>query len=882
LAHTEETRSYVAKLLQGIESLDLYVGKGVEVKTIRTGKSADSEEPLTFMQKKLLMDEELAIWVDVDERFDFASEDKFLEALRTHDGLVRQIFPTPRCVLVMAVTRRHIDYGDPWVNEGRNRENHKVFLLVRDGENLHRVFSPVESHLGTSRLFPSKNDQDRVFRGFDGSQIKFDDVAYTDRLKDHELHALHYKRFLLLCCGLDHRLKLFGEFYPGPASMRFVSMEFQAQHCRFVHDDEDARLLGQSRPSVNKWIASKNAYLRSGSRVLCNWTELMNPSTAPAACFAASERRYGYETRYEPAERHSVGIVSREGTDLFVDIEVNGRTVRHERRTFNCKVNLSRFRDGEWDYTDQPFLCLDAVSPGDLYYYIYHRGSRRDHLEYIRFFKRAFAYVAAEHAEQAQARGALKQALEAGHIAQAAAAETLVDQAVVAWRAANRGRPLPDFDGSMSAEWQSLLDQMYLLAGKESDQIAEVEEFVRDLGYAPLRLVISGKAKLAVYVAPLVAERDDRLLPHAWVHLITLERGKRKLKEKSRRWRLLPRQAAAETTLHEWAGTEEWFIGHSPFRSPEHKRDLFALTANFVRRLDGWTGSGTGSMTAEVHARAFADWGQVRQKHLLKSSMVENPDLAVPIGLAYSANNKHLRFICVGTHLAHALMYRGAPSADRALAVKNQFVEAYARRNHPQWTKTFEDSLENVNPWVLLEISADSVRDSIGDFLPECGERHHASGREYDDPRLNVWLDGFIDNVKSYTRLWWPPGVLEGDRLDARLGTQVPADFEHLTISEVTLERNEDGDTLPKYATWFDIKPRTFREFVIARSERPQDVGDHDYTERSHSETSRAQARELIRERAGDRRAVPARELDDAPAAPDGVERWYVISQEEG
>lgn len=78
LAKTEDIRSYVANLIEGIESLDLYVGKSVAVQTIRTGKPADPSQPLSFAQKKLMMDEELAVWAEVDEDFDFTKEELFL------------------------------------------------------------------------------------------------------------------------------------------------------------------------------------------------------------------------------------------------------------------------------------------------------------------------------------------------------------------------------------------------------------------------------------------------------------------------------------------------------------------------------------------------------------------------------------------------------------------------------------------------------------------------------------------------------------------------------------------------------------------------------------------------------------------------------------
>ena len=55
LAQTEDVRNYVDKLMQGIASLDLYVGKGVEVETIAEGASAGEDIPLTIVQRKLVM-----------------------------------------------------------------------------------------------------------------------------------------------------------------------------------------------------------------------------------------------------------------------------------------------------------------------------------------------------------------------------------------------------------------------------------------------------------------------------------------------------------------------------------------------------------------------------------------------------------------------------------------------------------------------------------------------------------------------------------------------------------------------------------------------------------------------------------------------------------
>lgn len=61
--------------------------------------------------------------------------------------------------------------------------------------------------------------------------------------------------------------------------------------------------------------------------------------------------------------------------------------------------------------------------------------------------------------------------------------------------------------------------------------VEDIAAFARDIGLAPLRLILSGEATV-LYAAPSPDECDDRLEPHAWVHRITVERGKTKMLEK--------------------------------------------------------------------------------------------------------------------------------------------------------------------------------------------------------------------------------------------------------------------------------------------------------------------------------------------------------------
>lgn len=807
LANTEDVRKQVEQLLLGIESLDLYVGKNVVVNTICRGASADSAEPLTFVQRKLLMDEELAVWADIDEWFDFENEGLFFKALQEHESLIDQLFPTDRCVLVMATTRRHIDYGNGFVNAIRNGENAKVFLMVRDGANVHQVFSPVESHLGSARLFPSKDDQERVFAGLDGTSIKFEDVAYTDKLAAHQRYALHYKRFLLLICGLDHRLKLFGDFYEGPATLHFVSMAFQERSCRFLHDDDGAGLLpGEQRPALNSWLKEKNEYLRSGSRVLCNWNELMNPDTAPGAC-KPDRTRDGFERPYTAQNALDVAIAYRDGDSICVDVQVSGYSYStNKERSFKCKVNISRLSTGNWKNIDLPYLCIDAVSPEELHWYIHNRDTRRNHIKYIRFFKRALQHLVIEREQERDTRQRLAQALQDGAVAFGNEADGIIQHAVIAWRAANRGKTLPAFSGtSAPAAWKTLLDQMYLLAGEGLRQADAVGQYITALGLQPLRLVLSGSAKLMIYAAPKAAERDDRLDQHVWVHCIVLESGSAGYSEKSRRWELLPSAAASETTLYEWPEVCEWNGKKSVFSSFAQKQEMFAYPEQGLLELADFLLP----MNTQTFTKALCRWIATREDAMEGSKYIKEPSIAFPIGLVRF--REEVRYLCVAAENPFALIHQLAPDEVSRDRIRREFVSLYKNKAYAE--SKYDSALSDTRSWVLKEVSTDFRSSSNAPYT------HHsfgtwvnnADGENPSSSLLNQWLEQYKVEVKKSSGQLWLTGAVQNEEssplLDEMLGIKLPADYRPLTVRSVTIREVESTEKIPVLTKWFDVYP---------------------------------------------------------------------------
>lgn len=283
LALSSKSIDLVKQIGRGIASLNLYTGTGVDVFTVREGADAPSSEPLTIVQGKLAMDEELAVHVDVEENFDCSSKQAFFSRLGESDELLRQILPTPRCVVSVQVTRRDIEYSDkmsPFERVVRDLENKRVFLLVRNGHNVHAVYSCEPSHEAAIRLFPTRGDLHKPFQGIDGTTVGLNDVAFGKAVGRFKDQALHYRRFLILLCGLDHRLNLFGDFAPPESKISFMSIDFQQRYMRFLENDDPGLAIGGQKEDVYSWMKRHNDGLRSGSRVVVDSGASLSAVTA--------------------------------------------------------------------------------------------------------------------------------------------------------------------------------------------------------------------------------------------------------------------------------------------------------------------------------------------------------------------------------------------------------------------------------------------------------------------------------------------------------------------------------------------------------------------------------------------------------------------------
>ena len=555
LAKSSEAIAYVETLSKGIASLKLYTGEGVTVVTVREGRDADSNARLALLQGKRFMDEELALWAHVEDSFDWTSQSMFFERLATDTNLLNQVLPLPRCVCTMAVTRRSIDYGPDmhWRDVLQNLiENKRVFLLVRNGENVHAVYSTEPSHEAAARLFPTSSDLSAPFMGVDGTRIGLKDVAFNKSAKVFDDIQLCYKRFLILLAGLDHRERLFGSFYPQENVLDFMSLEFQQRYFQFVADEEPHNLLQQTEiESVQKWMMRMNASLASGSRVVVAGGDDLH--TACRATARRSVKNFSIDKARFPA----TGVFCAKSSKIGHYIEVPFLDFETGKRSLS-----KAFLNGENAPAVQHvwFLCIDLVELADIQRYLRSRLHRSQSIAWIRTLRKVEAVLQQDLAQESTLREYLAQTALEARVHDQSTVHAAIHAAIATWRADHNGAPAPAREET--AEVHRILSLMYPTTDLAQSSAQMVNDFVQTTLCEPLKLTKTADDRWVLYVT---ATPEDRLPYGQGVHwgwvkriLLTVRNGKFKAASSSLVWLVAGLVDATENEIRSWPALANW------------------------------------------------------------------------------------------------------------------------------------------------------------------------------------------------------------------------------------------------------------------------------------------------------------------------------------
>lgn len=740
---------------KGLRSLRLYTGEGVEVVTLLEGESAPASEPLTVYQRKLFMAEEFAVWDDVDRMFDYTHSDVFFEALAANEGLRNQLIPAPRGVVAMAVRRSDVNYGAKtleaaMLSERKNAANKALFLLVRDGGNWYQVFSDEPSHELSPRLFPTRNEMDRLFAGLDGERIGFEDLRFTNRTNDFDRKSLTYKRFLILACGLDHRKKLFGQFYPERDALSFISMSFQQKYMRFIADDDSDVMLGDDVGSVGALIAHNHGQLAAGCRVVVFSKELLEQEAAPGAFNKGTANRDGslsYTRMVQPLHKAVTLTVHRDKDNLVVHLPV--RRLRDTvydswrghvpvaRPEFNVKVALNKLSGDSLGY-----LVADTLRAEELKPFIYNRRSRAHHTDYIYGFKLAMQMLGTEEAANASVMAELNSLAKNRFGLAAQAAGIAATSAAQSWRLKNtdaEALPQPGSEGFDTLDFE-LAEAAYAF----THALPKVTAYIEQLGGKVVRVMRAKKGVLVAYYEQPEAEKDPRIANWLWVGRRTFTPAGKPTKDEPQTVWLRAGRIVGETELMS-----------APSELAHNTKELGnrVKLINFLNKVDEMADILTDAFKGErqgVSDRAWLALSAENPERVARHKLNRgghkfdrDHEVLLPVGV------KTDTLVVLGIRVkVYDLLYFYGSAAQRAALVNQGYTLPKQRKDLDGKKIPYEG--------IRFPLHVDAYAHEVQYFGPLANDTHFSSGRDYDTWDHSYEGENRLDHNMAYVLAYDP------------------------------------------------------------------------------------------------------------------------------
>lgn len=811
LSTSSDMMRHVDDLMKGIGTLNLYVLKNVEVEKIKEGKSADESIPLTIAQAIMYMDEEAVVHFDINDDFDCRDRSKFFEYLADSKLLQQQIFPSERCVVAMAATRTDKDYQNRQgasAMEAANLsiDNQTMYLVIKDGENISVVLSPEFWHQQTTRLFPSTDEVNAPFKGFDGSDITYDDIDYTKAVAKHDSLALKYKRLLVLLCGLDHNKRAFGDFYEGEPSLDFISMDFQEKHFNFIHDASGEGLISTTRPNgVNEWLRELNSEVATGSRIMIMPSRILTQDTIPSAY--EKRNQWHYAMNREPSIQYSpetnehgylIGVVRTEKGRLVMDVKLSGDTRQYETRTFNSRIYIDEMlRLG----SSSGFLNLDRLDPVDVDWYIQDRKSRALNVELIKLLKLAAHYSGIQRVSEKPTRDALLKALIDGDIAKGDAARLLVNKAVAKWNCANPKKDINTVLTSLKA-FNGLCDQMYALTGKMKDVTPDILAMEKAAGRKLVRLSLLSDGKYCAYSEVCEAEKDDRMMAFAWVKRTRYTFSQNGLKALKSTFALLKKIVNEEMIMFESGDVKDYINESKPaFTKPEQKRALLDRVRSpnsLIAKLQA------GKDNMQAFERLLVDY--VRARREASNKYIVEPQCFIPFGMIartyHEEENIHFIQIGMAAPSIDILIWMVKGCAQRTAKARDAFAASYVEKQ--KGAREFDEKLQALESvdGIFDATILSTIEGNGSGWLLEKAEHHKISRSKVAKYSHDQAVFGKLSENEKHN-FWWHPDLAKG--IDDYCGISKPNNFD-VHVLRSTGFVSSDGISLFRLADVDDLK----------------------------------------------------------------------------
>jgi hypothetical protein len=355
----EKFNNKLQKIYKVLYTIELYLGVNEEVIQLTEGIKAPVDSPICLRQQILYMDEEIGIYEDGG--MGFQDIPKFDSWISDH---FKELLPEEKGVVVFRVRREKKDYGNVYSTAINKEEDMKTYFLIRNGNNLYRIFADIVVH---PRLFPFRNEINKIYEN-----IKSEKHFPEYRQKEVDNLILQYQRTALVLQGIIDRTDIFS---PIPQDINIFNPDSYGNTLKLIYDEEN--ILPDGRKSFNEWRKEINSHIERGSRIIYHydWSEMREEYIR--------ERYFEYRNYYPPAPKDCMFTVE----DIVSDDGYRSKKEDVIKVLFflrDWRLDERKRRTAFKLYFDDWFILnYDKISLEDLEFYIHSRVDRPNYLKML-------------------------------------------------------------------------------------------------------------------------------------------------------------------------------------------------------------------------------------------------------------------------------------------------------------------------------------------------------------------------------------------------------------------------------------------------------------------------------------------------------------------
>jgi len=366
----------ISKISEAIWTIELYLGIHEDVHHLKRGNTAEYWEPIHLFQLMLYMDEEVGVTSEYDDGIDYERIEQFDEWLLKDDHF-KLIIPVERGIRIMRIRRNEKDYGNPWINFIKAGENNRTYILIRNGENLYRIWTNINM---SPRLFPKEGE----------IEPNPDRVTFGTTTEKEYLQGIidSYNKNTMVIQGILDRSHILRP-YRGHINMFETST--WGKMIKLIRDDEDY-IVTDGRPIWRKFLKKLNESVRRGSRIMI---------TKPRAYYERGDNlwRWGGDRIWAPnppafgSVLNVEELIEGEYETTFYKIlydpgdEIWDPRAKEDNEYWYGAYRKRKRRVSYLLYDDE-FINYDAIGLSDIDYYINERRMRGDYLSMLPVMKR--------------------------------------------------------------------------------------------------------------------------------------------------------------------------------------------------------------------------------------------------------------------------------------------------------------------------------------------------------------------------------------------------------------------------------------------------------------------------------------------------------------